>query len=259
MLGYDDSKESGLLSGGLLSGATNRWAWLRNSGREKSVVAIALGAVGFTTLLLMSLHSGGAVTTKGSNTEADQLSAACATGAWGQCGGRVGAVTFSADPCCPEGNTCSKRTEEYSQCVPDCQCARHSNRPSPLGHTRPHREPLPAPLISRCCMRRTSHWGQCGGTGFVGNRCCPSDASCIVRSLDFSQCVPSKLPADVVHMSGASFDPDIVSDATCTTGPWTQCGGKYYTGDSCCPKGYSCTYRTEGFSQCARSHSPDAS
>lgn len=220
MLGYDDSKDSGLLSG-----ATNRWAWLRNSGREKSVVAIALGAVGFTALLLISLHSGGAVTTEGSNTEADQISAACATGAWGQCGGRVGAVAFSADPCCPSGNTCSKRTEEYSQCVPDCQ---------------------------------TSHWGQCGGTGFVGNRCCPSDASCIVRSLDFSQCVPAKLPADVVHTSGASFDPDLVSDATCTTGPWTQCGGKYYTGDSCCPKGYSCTYRTEGFSQCARSHSPDA-
>ena len=132
-------------------------------------------------------------------------------------------------------------------------------------HTRPHRspssphrEPLPAPLISRRRTRRTSHWGQCGGTGFVGNRCCPSDASCIVRSLDFSQCVPAKLPADVVHTSGASFDPDLVSDATCTTGPWTQCGGKYYTGDSCCPKGYSCTYRTEGFSQCARSHSPDA-
>ena len=73
----------------------------------------------------------------------------------------------------------------------------------------------------------------------------------------FSQCVPTKLPEDVVRMSGASFDPDIVSDAACTTGPWTQCGGKYYTGSTCCPKGYSCTYRTEGFSQCARSHSPD--
>ena len=139
MLGYDDSKDSGLLSG-----ATNRWAWLRNSGREKSVVAIALGAVGFTALLLISLHSGGAVTTEGSNTEADQISAACATGAWGQCGGRVGAVAFSADPCCPSGNTCSKRTEEYSQCVPDCQCARISNRTSPLGATLAHTaHPLP--------------------------------------------------------------------------------------------------------------------
>ena len=130
MLGYDDSKDSGLLSG-----ATNRWAWLRNSGREKSVVAIALGAVGFTTLLLMSLHSGGSVTTEGSSTQADQISAACATGAWAQCGGTVGAVAFSGDPCCPEGNTCSKRTEEFSQCVPDCQCARYSNRLPPLGAT----------------------------------------------------------------------------------------------------------------------------
>ena len=72
--------------------------------------------VGFT-LLLVSLNSGW--TPKGSNTEADQLSAACATGAWGQCGGRVGAVAFSGEACCPQGNTCTKRTDEYSQCVPD--------------------------------------------------------------------------------------------------------------------------------------------
>ena len=45
MLGFDDSKDSGLLSG-----ATNRRAWLRNSPfREKWVVAVALCAVvGFT-------------------------------------------------------------------------------------------------------------------------------------------------------------------------------------------------------------------
>ena len=129
MLGFDDSKDSGLLSW-----ATNRRAWLRNSPlREKWVVAVALCAgVGFT-LLLVSLNSGW--TPKGSNTEADQLSAACATGAWGQCGGRVGAVAFSGEACCPQGNTCTKRTAEYSQCVPDCQCARHSNRTSPFSAT----------------------------------------------------------------------------------------------------------------------------
>ena len=108
MLGYDDSKDSGLLSG-----ATNRWAWLRNSGREKSVVAIALGAVGFTTLLLMSLHSGGSVTTEGSSTQADQISAACATGAWAQCGGTY----YTGDSCCPKGYSCTYRTEGFSQCA----------------------------------------------------------------------------------------------------------------------------------------------
>ena len=129
MLGYADSKDSGLLSG-----ATNRRAWLRNSPfKDKWVVAIALSTVVGFTLLLVSLHSGW--TPKGSNTEADQLSAECATGAWGQCGGRVGAVAFSGEACCPQGNTCVKRTEEYSQCVPDCQCARHSNRTSPFSAT----------------------------------------------------------------------------------------------------------------------------
>ena len=99
----------------------------------------------------MSLHSGGSVTTEGSSTQADQISAACATGAWAQCGGTVGAVAFSGDPCCPEGNTCSKRTEEFSQCVPDCQCAPHSNRLPPLCPTRHTAHPLitlPAPLIA---------------------------------------------------------------------------------------------------------------
>ena len=129
MLGFDDYKDSGLLSG-----ATNRRAWLRNSPfREKWVVAVALCAVVGFTLLLVSLNSGW--TPKGSSTEADQLSAACATGAWGQCGGRVGAVAFSGEACCPQGNTCTKRTDEYSQCVPDCQCARHSNRTSPFSAT----------------------------------------------------------------------------------------------------------------------------
>ena len=38
----------------------------------------------------------------------------------------------------------------------------------------------------------------------------------------------------------------------CSTEPWTQCGGKGFVGDKCCPEGYSCVFRTQDFSQCAR-------
>ena len=40
--------------------------------------------------------------------------------------------------------------------------------------------------------------------------------------------------------------------APCANAPWTQCGGKKYTGAKCCPDGYHCTFRTEDYSQCAR-------
>ena len=43
-------------------------------------------------------------------------------------------------------------------------------------------------------------------------------------------------------------------DAGCPTLAWTQCGGKGYTGATCCPKGYSCTYRTSDYSQCAKDY-----
>ena len=105
---------------------------------------------------------------------------------------------------------------------------------------------------------------QCGGKGFQGSACCGPEADCVARSSDFSQCVP-KAPgagagvaarsepkrAAVGWFGDPAQDPD---DTVCSTEPWTQCDGKGYSGDKCCPKGYTCTYRTDHFSQCTRKH-----
>ena len=110
---------------------------------------------------------------------------------------------------------------------------------------------------------RNGHWDQCGGTAFTGTTCCAADADCAVRSPSFSQCVPKKpsaagaaglAVASVFVPSRSNPASGLDNGAACTTEPWTQCDGKSYTGDKCCPKGYACTYRTAQFSQCVRQH-----
>lgn len=85
--------------------------------------------------------------------------------------------------------------------------------------------------------------------------CCPSASDCIARSEGYSQCVPHApavaLPA-VAAVAAPAAAAHPLSDPGCTTKPWTQCGGKKYTGAKCCPDGYHCTFRTEDYSQCAR-------
>ena len=141
MLGYDDSKD-----GGLLFDATNqgRWAWLRTSKKTKAALAGALLAAGGLAWALMMTGSEPKAVYDSSPVAA--VAAACATAAWGQCGGKA----FSADSCCPEGHTCTYRTEDYSQCVPDCLCAASGVEPwLPSPHS-PGRAPEIAKVAATC-------------------------------------------------------------------------------------------------------------
>ena len=63
-------------------------------------------------------------------------------------------------------------------------------------------------LVQAPCA--TAAWAQCGGKDFRGSSCCPGSHSCVMRSVDFSQCVPE-----------------------CENEAWDQCGGgKDFKGQS---------------------------
>tara|TARA_B110001452_G_scaffold153195_1_gene127456 strand:+ start:163 stop:813 length:651 start_codon:yes stop_codon:yes gene_type:complete len=215
MLGYDDSKDNE--GGGLLSQAASvsRWSVMRLSKEQK--------ICGGISLLVAGVIAVGLLASPGEHAAPVVVLSACATAAYGQCGG----TGFTGDSCCPDGSECVLRSADYSQCSPACL---------------------------------NEAWGQCGGKDFLGSSCCPGSHSCVLRSVDFSQCVPQS-PAVAVPAVAAVAVPAAVpvaaaalplSDPGCTTKPWTQCGGKKYTGAKCCPDGYHCTFRTEDYSQCAR-------
>ena len=113
MLGYDDSKGDG----GLLFEAANtgRWSWARLSTRGKSLCA---GSALVASLVILGL------TLSGSQNEAAVAGASpiiaaeagCTNGGWAQCGG----VGFAGSTCCPDAHSCTARSSDFSQCVPDC-------------------------------------------------------------------------------------------------------------------------------------------
>jgi hypothetical protein len=113
MLGYDDSKDGGLLSGVANAG---RWEWLRASNKAKAALAGAILSLGGIVWMLMIAPGEQA---GGSRPVATLAAAACAT-AWDQCGGK----SFVGPSCCPEAHSCMWRSDDYSQCAPDCLCAR---------------------------------------------------------------------------------------------------------------------------------------
>jgi hypothetical protein len=51
-----------------------------------------------------------------------------------------------------------------------------------------------------------------------------------------------------------------VTEATmpkCDNADWAQCGGKEFTGATCCPAGSACAYTNEWWSQCAPGFAQD--
>lgn len=159
MLGYDDSKDNE--GGGLLSQAASasRWSVMRLSKEQKYCGGISLLVAGVVAVGLLASPAEHAAPVVA------MASGACATAAYGQCGG----TGFTGDSCCPDGTECVSRSADYSQCAPACL---------------------------------NEAWGQCGGKDFKGSTCCPGSHSCVMRSVDFSQCVPE-----------------------CENEAWDQCGG----------------------------------
>lgn len=114
--------------------------------------------------------------------------------------------------CCSAKSVCTKINDYYSKCIP-------STSPS--------------------CSNKTD--SQCGGKNFNGNTCCPSGLKCTYRNEWFSKCMAaSSTPSPTPKQTTSS----------CSNKTDSQCGGKTYTGQTCCPSPLKCTYRNEWFSKC---------
>ncbi|KAG0653711.1 laccase, multicopper oxidase, benzenediol:oxygen oxidorectuctase [Rhodotorula mucilaginosa] len=85
-------------------------------------------------------------------------------------------------------------------------------------------------VYSKCSV---PEYGQCGGIGYTGKKCCPSGWACHRTNEWYSQC-RKKLDGN-----------------GCTNPEWAQCGGRDYEGETCCVKGTYCKFESEWWSYCA--------
>ncbi|KAF5103374.1 hypothetical protein D0Z03_000223 [Geotrichum reessii] len=80
---------------------------------------------------------------------------------------------------------------------------------------------------------------QCGGLNWKGATCCEAGSSCKVQNDYYHQCVK-----DTESDSAASVD-----DSQCQS-LYQQCGGKEYTGSTCCQSGATCQVVNDWYYQC---------
>merc|ERR1711965_1236746 len=90
-------------------------------------------------------------------------------------------------------------------------------------------------------------YSQCGATGYTGETCCPAGYQCHFDNEWWSACYPAASPPP---------PPSPPPSLTCPTAPYGQCGGNGYTGPTCCPAGFGCTFSNEWWSGCQELASP---
>jgi len=122
------------------------------------------------------------------------------------------------------------------------------SRPSP-GVPSPF-APSPVPLNGEC----VAMWEKCGGEGWMGPSCC-SGSHCKLQSQWYHQCVPVEVPKADNEEAEAEAEPELEAedDAPPVRGCaslWDKCGGKGWTGPSCCPLGSVCREQSQWYSQC---------
>lgn len=87
---------------------------------------------------------------------------------------------------------------------------------------------LPTQVVASGC---SSLYGQCGGIGWEGAKCCATGSSCQAKDDYYSQCLP------------------YTGNAACAA-TYGQCGGIGWTGPTCCQSDWSCQYNNEYYYQC---------
>jgi cellulose 1,4-beta-cellobiosidase len=110
-------------------------------------------------------------------------------------------------------------------------------------------------------------WAQCGGKSWSGPKCCEAGSVCKVSNEWYSQCIvgssslpsPSPIPTPAPVPTPPTLKP-VPSTTTALPKPspsnvacaaaWEQCGGKTFTGPSCCQTGLVCVVTNDYYSQC---------
>jgi len=187
----------------------------------------------------------------------------CPTAEFGQCGGQG----WQGPTCCKSFDNCTVINTYYSQCQPKdlClvvqfgQCGGIDGEGKPWPAKKSCCPPsfecqYQSKYYSQCVPVGSNHtncaeaWKQCGGKDPAGNpwgtlpsekTCCIPGYECDVKDpVYYSQCAPMPI---------------------CTNARYGQCGGidaaghpwtKEYKHDSCCPDAFSCTFKSQYYSQC---------
>uniref|UniRef100_A0A7S4W2U4 CBM1 domain-containing protein n=1 Tax=Alexandrium monilatum TaxID=311494 RepID=A0A7S4W2U4_9DINO len=138
-----------------------------------------------------------------------------------QCGGKG----WRGPTCCEDGYSCRQNNTWYSQC--EALCA--------------------GPLE------------QCGGKEWKGVTCCREEYTCEKKDKWYSQCRPPWAPDFGPSESEQASDRQDVHEvkpSSCAEAE-KQCGGRQFTGATCCQNGYTCWRKDEWYSQCKRIDSPE--
>ena len=116
----------------------------------------------------------------------------------------------------------------------------HHHPPGPPHHHPPgpphHHPPGPPPPSGGSAAL----YGQCGGKNWMGPTSCPKGSICHVQNPYYSQCIPK---------SPSGPPPGPPPSGGCAQ-KYGQCGGKVWTGPTCCVKGSSCKVQSDYYSQC---------
>jgi uncharacterized protein YkwD len=193
-------------------------------------------------------------------TEPDVAVGACA-GTWERCGGKF----WEGPKCCPADHTCTEVDEWYFHCAPN-----ESLEPA-------------AP------MQCAGTWERCGGKFWEGPTCCPQNHSCTEIDEWYFHCAPDEnaplaeptAPATEAPSTEApalTLEPVVTPEPTKRGGEkdkgggswgkipiiklpkpdspqecaeaYTQCGGRAWTGPTCCPAEHVCAPKDRLFSVC---------
>jgi hypothetical protein len=113
--------------------------------------------------------------------------------------------------------------------------------PTPTPPPPPPQPPTPTPSGG------TPHlYGQCGGKNWTGATSCPKGSICHVQDPYYSQCIPQSPSGPPPPPPPPPHPPPSGGCAP----KWGQCGGKVWTGATCCVKGTSCKVQGDYYSQC---------
>lgn len=87
---------------------------------------------------------------------------------------------------------------------------------------------LPPQVAAQGC---NALYGQCGGVGWAGERCCATGSSCQYENDYYLQCRP--------YPGNSNCSPT-----------YGQCGGIGWNGATCCQSDWACTYNNDYYYQC---------
>ncbi|GAA6055058.1 hypothetical protein JCM3770_001777, partial [Rhodotorula araucariae] len=123
----------------------------------------------------------------------------------------------------------------------------------------------------KICAGTITGYSQCGGQNWAQDTCCVAGYTCVYISEYLSQCLPPASSSASISSTATAFNPSSSTQAlaasstssaapsssspatSCSKGVSTeygQCGGSGYSGATCCPSGFVCTFSNDWYSQC---------